>query len=85
MLLIITSKKLEKHTFPKQNNTSKQNNTTTPWLQPWRLIQNGPLESLKGLSMKAPDNWWPGYNDQILHDGKIDSFDQSTQKWNLLL
>ena len=39
-------------------------------------------ESLKGLSMKVPDNWWPGYTDQILHDGKIDSFDSTTQKWN---
>ena len=35
--------------------------------------------------MKVPDNWWPGYNDQILHDGKIDSFDSTAQKWNLLL
>jgi len=42
-------------------------------------------ESLKGLSMKVRDNWWPGYNGQILHDGKIDSFDSTTQKWNLLL
>ena len=40
---------------------------------------------MKGLSIKVPDNWWPGYNDQILHDGKIDSFDPLTQKWNLLL
>ena len=42
-------------------------------------------KSLKGLSMKVPDNWWPGYTDQILHDGKIDSFNRSTQKFNLSL
>ena len=43
-------------------------------------------KSLKGPSMKVPDNWWPGlYNGQILHDGKIDSFDSVTQKWNILL
>ena len=49
------------------------------------VIDNEWAESLKKLSMKVPDNWWPGYTDQILHDGKIDSFDSTTQKWNLLL
>jgi len=43
-------------------------------------------KSLKGLSIKVPDNWWNGCNNgRILHYGKIDSFDQYTQKWNLLL
>ena len=37
-------------------------------------------KSLKGLSVKVPDNWWMGCNGRILHDGKIDSFDRSTQK-----
>ena len=42
-------------------------------------------KSLKGVSMKVPDNWWTSCNDRILHDGKIDSFDQSTQKMILLV
>ena len=42
-------------------------------------------KSLKGLSMKVSDNWWMGCNDRILHALKIDLFDRSTQKWNLLL
>ena len=42
-------------------------------------------KSLKGLSMKVPDNWWPGYNGRMIHDGKIDSFNVASQKWNLLL
>ena len=42
-------------------------------------------ESLVGLSMKVPDNWWVGYSGSNLHDGRIDSFDVVNQKWNLLL
>jgi hypothetical protein len=42
-------------------------------------------ESLIGLSMKVPDYWWDGCNGYKLHDGKIDSFDIQTQKWNLIL
>ena len=42
-------------------------------------------ESLIGLSMKVPDNWWVGCNGYNLHDGKIESFDIDSQKWNLLL
>jgi hypothetical protein len=42
-------------------------------------------ESLIGLSMKVPDFWWDDYNGYRLNDGKIDSFDIQTQKWNLLL
>jgi hypothetical protein len=29
--------------------------------------------------------WWDGCNGYKLHDGKIDSFDIDSQKWNLLL
>jgi hypothetical protein len=42
-------------------------------------------ESLIGLSMRVPDDWWVGCNGHNLHDGKIVSFDISRQKWNLLL
>ena len=42
-------------------------------------------ESLVGLSMKVPEYWWDNYNSHKLCDGKIDSFDPFTQKWNLLL
>ena len=50
-----------------------------------KLIDIEWAKLLKGLSVKVPDNWWTSCSGQILHDGKIDSFDQSTQKWNLLL
>jgi hypothetical protein len=40
---------------------------------------------LIGLSMKVPENWWVGGIGFKLHDGEIDSFDISSQKWNLLL
>jgi hypothetical protein len=42
-------------------------------------------EALVGLSMKVPQNWWVGCSGYNLHDGKIVSFDVSSQKWNLLL
>ena len=80
----ITAQKTKPHfsnnkiILPEQNN-----NTTTPFTT--MAIDIEWAKSLKGLSMKVPDNWWPGYTDQILHDGKIDSFDPLTQKWNLLL
>jgi hypothetical protein len=42
-------------------------------------------ESLVGLSMKVHGYWWDGCNSYKLHDGTIDSFHISTQKWNLIL
>jgi hypothetical protein len=42
-------------------------------------------KSLIGLSMRVPDDWWVGCNGHNLYDGKVVSFDISTQKWNLLL
>jgi hypothetical protein len=39
---------------------------------------------LIGLSMKVPENWLVGCKGFQLHDGRIDSFDISSQKWNLL-
>jgi hypothetical protein len=42
-------------------------------------------QSLIGLSMKVPQNWWVGCSGYNLHDGKIDSFNINSQKWNLLL
>jgi hypothetical protein len=42
-------------------------------------------ESLIWLSTKVAEYWWDGCNAYKLHDGKIDSFDISEQKWNLLL
>jgi hypothetical protein len=41
--------------------------------------------SLIGLHVKVPDNWWVNYNSTNLHDGKIVSFDSVNQKWNFLL
>jgi hypothetical protein len=35
--------------------------------------------------MRVPEYWWPGYNGYRLHDSKIDSFDISEPKWNLIL
>jgi hypothetical protein len=42
-------------------------------------------ESLIGLCLKVPDNWWVGYSTFQLNDGRIHSFDEAWQKWNLLL
>ena len=50
-----------------------------------KLIDEEWAESLVGLSMQVPDNWWIGYSGSDLHDGKIVSFDWEEQKWNLLL
>jgi hypothetical protein len=35
--------------------------------------------------MKVPQNWWVGCSGYNLHDDKIDSFNISSQKLNLLL
>ena len=35
--------------------------------------------------MKVPAHWLMGCNGRNFHDGKIDSFDSSTQNCNLLL
>jgi hypothetical protein len=35
--------------------------------------------------MKIPQNWWVGCSGYNLHDGKKDSFDICSKKWNLLL
>jgi hypothetical protein len=48
----------------------KQSQISTEWAQ-----------SLIGLSMKVPQNWWVGCSGCNLHDGKIDAFDISSQKW----
>jgi hypothetical protein len=37
-------------------------------------------QSLIGLSMKVPENWWVGCKGFKLHDGKIDSFDIQSPK-----
>jgi hypothetical protein len=31
--------------------------------------------SLVGLPLKIPDNWWVGYTGSYLHDGKLVAFD----------
>ena len=82
MFYINFSSKVKTTLFKQQNNTTEtkeSNNTMVTTM----AIDIEWAKSLKGLSMKVPDNWWPGYTpDQILHDGKIDSFDSTTQKWN---
>ena len=35
--------------------------------------------------MKVPEYWWDNYNSHKLCDGKIESYDPVSQKWNLLL
>ena len=42
-------------------------------------------ESLIGLPVKIPDNWWVGYTGSYLHDGKIKDFDSVNQKWMIEL
>jgi hypothetical protein len=37
--------------------------------------------SLVGLPVKVPDNWWVGYTGTYLHDGKLMAFDVVNQKW----
>jgi hypothetical protein len=36
------------------------------------------------VSMKVPQNWLVGCSGYNLHNGKIDSFNIQSQKWNLL-
>jgi hypothetical protein len=52
----------------------KQPQISTDWVQ-----------SLIGLSMKVPENWWKGCKGFKLFDGKIDSFNIRAQIWNPLL
>ena len=42
-------------------------------------------ESLIGLRLSVPEHWWLGLKGNELHDGKLESFDASTQKWILSL
>jgi hypothetical protein len=37
--------------------------------------------SLVGLPLKIPDNWWVGYTGSYLHDGKLVAFDVVNRKW----
>ena len=41
--------------------------------------------SLIGMRMKVPDNWWNRCKGRNLHDGKISSYKESTQKWMLVI
>ena len=49
------------------------------------LIDSEWAETLIGLRMKVPSNWWNGIRTRELHDGKIKSFDELQQKWMLEL
>ena len=42
-------------------------------------------ELIVGLRLRVPDCWWVGYNSQEANDGKLKSFDVSSQKWMLEL
>ena len=42
-------------------------------------------ESIVGLRLRVPDCWWVGYNSREANDGKLKSFDVSSQKWMLEL
>jgi hypothetical protein len=37
--------------------------------------------SLVGLQVRIPDNWWVGYIGSYLHDDKLVAFDVVNQKW----
>jgi hypothetical protein len=37
--------------------------------------------SLVGLPVKIPDNWWVGYTGSYVNDGKLMAFDVVNQKW----
>ena len=41
-------------------------------------------ESIIGLRLKVPTNWWARLSGTDLHDGKIVSFDEAKQKWNFV-
>ena len=43
------------------------------------------VDSLEELAIKVPDNWWVSHNGTNLHNGKLVSFDEANQSWNLLL
>ena len=50
-----------------------------------RLIDSEWAETLVGLRMKVPANWWNSIRTRELHDGKIKSFNVLEQKWMLEL
>ena len=42
-------------------------------------------ETLVGLRLCVPDHWWIGFTSRKLNDGKLRSYDSSSQKWMLVL
>jgi hypothetical protein len=61
---------------------------TVPWynMAPRRpKILTEWANSLVGLHMRIPDNWWVGYNGTNLNDGMIVPFYIDSQKWYLEL
>ena len=42
-------------------------------------------ESLVGMRLCVPEHWWLKMKSKKLHDGKLSSFDVSSQKWMLVL
>ena len=38
-------------------------------------------KSLVGIRLRVPDYWWNGFSSRNLNDGKIESFDISTEKF----
>ena len=42
-------------------------------------------QSIVRLRLSVPDFWWVDLNSRKLNDGKIASFNESLQKWMLIL
>ena len=40
---------------------------------------------LEGLRVKVPNRWWANYTDGRLNDGRIGTFDPSSNLWELIL
>ena len=70
----ITTKIICQQWYNMAHRRSKQPPIRTAW-----------TKLLIALSIKVPECRWPGCNGNRIHDGSIDSFNISGQKWNLLL
>ena len=50
-----------------------------------RIIGPERAETLVGLQIAVPNNWWPGYRGGCLHQGRIVLFLENTNWWQFVL